>query len=265
MSIVAQSQGVLNFVVTGEIRSGASVVQSSIDGRADCVCHADLFHPDDAVRREAHEGYFGPSKDPERMPEWFKDGETVPFQYINHAVLDNPMQGECAVGFKVLYPAVRRWELFELFEERCREGDFCLVHVARNPVACFVSLKQAEQSGVWARGWNSLRQTSCPSAVTVDAGELIAFCRNHASLYGKIRAACKDSLEISYRDVLLDYQDTMRKVFKFLELPESDEPAVPGCRRLKNRDILARIANLNRLRSEVPSDIRALLDDEELL
>lgn len=271
MSIIEQDLKVLNFVVVGDVRSGSSVVQSSICNRGSVViCHADLLHDEQdqekatAVRRAAHEAYFGASKDPERLPEWFVAGETVPAQYINHMVLDNPRNGESAVGLRVLYPTVQKWELHELFEARCREGDFCLIHVERNPVACFVSLKQAERTGVWSRGWNDRRQAIAPMPVTVDAGELTDFCRVHSATKGKIRAACTDALTVAYRSLLLDYQGTMRTIFDFLELSPSDEPAMPSSRRLKNRDIQGRVSNFAKLRSEVPSDVKSLMDGEDL-
>lgn len=261
-----QESQILNFVITGEVRSGSAVIQSSINNRPDkaAVCHADLFHHDDKVRRAAHEAYFGPSKDPQRLPEWFQEGESHPWQYINHAVLDRPMKGEKVVGFRIMYPTVRKWELYDLFHERWKEGDFCLIHVTRNPVACFISLKQAERFGVWRRDWNSPPQMNCPSPVNVDATELTEFCRNHTAVYGKIRATCEDRLDIAYRDIFLDYNGVMQRVFEFLELPYGDDPVMPACRRLKNRSILDRISNLDQLLKQVPSDVKGYLNAEDL-
>ena len=44
-------QDILNFIITGEIRSGSTVIQSSINNHAGgmAVCHGDLFHADEAV------------------------------------------------------------------------------------------------------------------------------------------------------------------------------------------------------------------------
>ena len=254
----------LNFVLVGELRSGTSVVQTSLCNRPGAVCHGDLFHTDVEVRRAAHEAYFGPAKNPQTLPEWYVEGEVSPWRYINHVVLDNPRNGECAVGFRILYPEVRRWELFELFEARCRRGNFCVIHVKRNPVACLTSLKQAQRSGIWTRTWNSSPQTSCPGSVSLDVHEVIEFCRSYASLQSKIRAVCSDFLEVSYRNLFLNYQGVMRKVFRFLELPDSEEPAVPMCRRLRNRTIRERILNWDRLYAEAPCEVRELLDSEDL-
>lgn len=255
---------VWNFALTGEARSGAGAVATAVNARREAVCHADLFHRDDAVRRAAHEAYFGPTAD-EEQPEWFVDGVTNPWQYVERTVVDNPRRDEAAVGFYVPYGVVRKWELYELFEQKCREGSFGVVHVVRNPVACYVSLKQAEHSGVWTRGPKEKGAARPPSPVRVDAGDLLRFCRDHAATTTKIRDACRDRLEVSYRDVVYDFQKTMRRVFDYVELPEVPSLAKAGCKRLRNRPVLDRISNLTELRLDLPTEVRRLLDDEDLL
>ena len=151
-----------NFVLTGEVRSGAGVILSSINNRGGAVCYSDLFHQNSETRRQAHERYFGACKDPVRTPEWYVEGETNPWQYINHTVLA-PKDGLVGVGFYIPYRAVRKLELYDLFEEKAREGGFSVIQVIRNPVACFVSLKQAEQSGMWTRATGAGLQPRTPS------------------------------------------------------------------------------------------------------
>ncbi len=253
-----------NFVLTGEVRCGAGVVLTSINNRGGAVCHADLLNPDEDARRAAHEAYFGPCVDPVRMPEWYVEGQTNPWQYINRTVLDNPLNGETSVGFHIGYPMLRKLELYDLFEERAREGDFSVIQVIRNPVACFVSLKQAQQSGVWTRSWNSTVQTRCPAPVRINAEELTAFCREHGTTECKVRATCDDRLDIHYRDLVLDYQGVMATVFDFVELPDRPVLATPACKRLKNRPMRERINNWTEVKLEVPSDVRKLLEADDL-
>ncbi len=265
MLAVDQDTRLLNYVVLGNARSGAAVVQSTLSRRPGAVCHAGLMHPDEGTRRAVHENYFGPSKDPVKLPEWFREGYVSPWQYINHTILDNPQKGEQAVGFLLTYPQVVRWDLYDLFEARCREGDFCVVHVVRNPVACFVSLKQAEKYGIWARSWDDAGPARCPSPVSLDPSELVDFCRNHEAVRGKIRAACSDVLEVPYRDLFLDYQAVMAKVFDFLELPDSEEPATAAYKRLRNRAMRQRISNWDKVVAAVPFDVKKLFDAEDFI
>jgi hypothetical protein len=251
----------LNFVVVGDIRSGTTPVQTGINNREGVACHGDLFHPSIETRQEAHEAYYGPAREPVKFPEWFLD--TVnPCQYINSTVFDNPMFEEQAVGLRILYDVIRRWELWEFFADKYREGDFCLIHVLRNPVACFVSLQQAIKSGIWVQRQNE--HASRPLPASLDAGELIEFCRQHTTMRQRLKAACHDSLEIQYRDLFLDYDRVMHRVFDFLELPFSERAAVAGCRRLRNRPIRERISNFDKLRNEVTSEVRSYMDAEDL-
>lgn len=260
----ATDRRVVNFMVVGDVRSGTRVVASAAGNRPGAVCHIDLFHDDESVRRAAHEDYFGQCVGSQRPPEWFVPGEVSPHQYVGRAVLDNPLRGEQAVGLRVLYPVLRRLELYDYVEERCREGDFCVVHVRRNPVACLVSRRQAEQSGVWWRGGNDYPQTSSPVAVRLDPAEVVEFCRAHMATAGKVSAACDDTLDVAYHDLFRDFQAVMRRVFDFLELPDSEEPAVASCRRLRNRTIHERVSNWEALCREVPQEVRTLLDAEDL-
>ncbi len=255
----------LNFVVVGESRSGCGVVQSTLNNRVGAVCHAGLFQPDIILRRAAHEAYFGLGRDPKRSPEWFIDDCTSPCQYLNHVVFDNPLHGEVAVGLTVPYEAVQRWELHDLFHLRCQEGDFCLVHVLRNPVACFVSGKQAEHGAPRTRPWPETgAPPRIPGPMSLDAAELTHFCRASAAMHQRLNDSCSDRLEVQYQDLYTNYQKVMRAVFEFLELPECEDQAVPDSYRLRNRCMQERIYNMSSLRTQVPSDVRVLLDAEDL-
>lgn len=251
---------VLNFVLIGESRSGLSVLQSSIDNHPDAVCHSALLHSDDKVRRSCHEGYFGPSLDPEKNPDWFVIGTTNPWRYLTTQVWDRPLHGETTVGLRVDYSQLSSLELYDLFSMRCREGDFCVIHLLRNPVACLTSKLQADRSKVAAR-WSGSKETpSCPPPIVLTSGKVVDFVRAHMSVRGKIAALCEDRMELHYRDLFFDYERTMASVFEFLSLPPA-QPR-PSYLRLRNRAFPGRISNLNSLRCELPSDVRAVMDED---
>lgn len=250
----------LNFVVTGEVRSGAAVVQSSIDRAPRAVCHADLLHHKAAVRARCHTAYFGPGED--GAEEWYVPQVTNPYQYLAHRVFDGALHGEAAVGLRVLYPQVRELELYDLFQSRAAAGSFCLVHVVRNPVACYVSLQQARRSRVWSRGVGEA-MPAVPAPVTVGLDDLVPFVRDHYSVRAKIDRSCDDRIVVNYRDLFYDFMPTMRAVYRFLELPAEWPARATRCR-LRNRPIRERIANFEALRRTAPADIRELLDAKDL-
>ena len=253
----------LNFILTGEVRSGTSAIQSAVSNRAGAVCHRDLMHPCEEIRKLEHQTYFGVGK-PGKIDEWFNP-EISPWQYISKTVFDNPQDNEKTIGMRILYPEVRAWDLCDLFNTKHREGDFCLIHVKRNPVACFISLKQAERFNIWTRGLNSPRTSGHISPIAIEIDELTAFCREHFATMQRINQCCEDRLEVPYHDLVVYYQETMRKVFDFIELPDVPEPAAPTILRIRNnRAIDERITNMDVIRKKAPSDISRLLDAEDL-
>lgn len=251
---------VLNFVVAGQVRSGAAVVQSTVDNLGEAVCHANLLHPNEKTRRRCHESYFGAS----RLPEYFIAEGLSPHKYLNHQVFDQNKLGEKAVGLRIPYDPLERYDLYDLLHERCMEGDFCVVHVDRNPVACFVSLKQAESTTVWNRSVNEPVDSTIPCAVHINPQELTAFVRRHLTAQTKLTNACDDALVVTYRELVFEFQKTMRKIGEFLEL-DTNRTMSPITRRMRNRSMRERISNFQYIREHVPNDVRGYMDDPDLL
>lgn len=251
----------LNFIVTGQQRCGAAVIQTSVNSHPNAVCHGDLLHSDPQIRRGHHEDYFGKQRDT-KVPDWCSQ-VTSPEQYLTAKIFDNNLHGERAIGVKVLYPVLRENDLWDYFASWCRLGDFCLIHVNRNPLACYVSLKQAERTNVWQQAINDKTTGDQPTPISIDADELISYCRWHAALQRKVHAMCDDRLEISYRELYLNYREVMQEVFSYLELPPYPDVS-PGVRRLKNRDIRNRVINFAEARLQVPPDVQAFFDADDL-
>ena len=222
------------------------------------MCHADLLHEDQRRRRLNHESYFGPSNNPE-VPDWCHPQLISPEQYLTTRVFDKNPFGEHAIGVKLLYSHLRINDLWEYFQDWCRKGDFCVIHVKRNPVACFVSLKQAQQTGVWHQDVNRREKIAVPRPVDVKVEELVDFVRWHQAYEAKVDAMCDDRLEINYQELFLNYHDVMAGVFDFLQLAPFPDVS-PGVRRLKNRNIQDRMANFHWTRLAVPHDVRQFFD-----
>lgn len=257
-----------NCLVTGQVRSGAAIVQTSISGHAQAYCHGDLLHAREKTRRREHELYFGPSVDPEGLPEWCArnqpEGRSNPERYLTTSVYDNPKHHESVLGVKVLYPDLEANDLWDYFRARTLEGDFCVIHVVRNPLACFVSLRQAEQTRIWSHETCQPEPAYFPRTVSVDIDEFVAFARRHEANVRKVRAmADEDHYEITYRDLFFHYKKVMQHVIGYLELPAV--PAIrPGILRLRNRSLPERIANFDGLRAKVPSDMRGYFEGANL-
>jgi len=257
------SEHVWTYLLTGECRSGAGAIMSAINNRTGAVCYVDLFHEDKDIRREAHESYFGPPASKSR-PEWFIDQVTNPWQYLAGTVFI-PRHDELSIGCYVPYDTIRTLELYDFMEENYREGGFGIIQLVRNPVACFVSRKQAQQSKLWVLKYGAKQQKKLQLPVRIDAEELIPFCRTHAATTDKIRKSCADRLEIQYKDIVTDFQSVMRKVFDHIELPELPILAQSTYRRLPNKTIPQRVSNWLELKLDVPQDVRSLMESDDLI
>jgi hypothetical protein len=269
MSASAAQSRTLNLILVGQQRCGASALQSSIHAHPSAACYDRLFHADPQVRAQAYQDHFdrdAPVNETEAEQRsrfrccYVTFAEVSPEQYLSTHVFDNPPQGETAVGVHLDYAAIRRYQMWEYFEDWCRAGDFCMLHLRRNPVACYVSLCQARQTGVWQRSVNDRSRTALPSSVAVDPDELTWFCRNYEMDAGKAARMCDDRLEIEYRDLLMDYPRVMAEVFRFLNLPPLPGVCAP-VRRLRNRSLVERISNYGLLKSSVPDDVRRYFND----
>lgn len=255
--------GLWNFVLTGEHRSGAAIVASALNNRSDVVCHANLLHSDAKIREASHASYFVESATTAYAPVWDPEGTVGLWQYLEHFVFPAARRNEAAVGIRLSFDDMRRLDMYDMLTRQYLAGNFSVVHVSRNPVACFVSLKQAERSGLWSKGPNAKKEEA-PRSIVISPEELTLFCRNYEATTTKIRESCADTLNITYRDILEDFQTTMYKVCEFLELFPTGKPALSSCVRLVNKPIPDRVTNWHTLIAKVPTDIRRLIESEDL-
>lgn len=269
MPLAGGRKPTLNFALVGGVRGGTGILQPVLHDWPRICCHRDLFHvnpdkPEDhQVRRDCHESYFGPRPD-EPLPEYWVAELTSPARYLSEQIFDTPRRGEKAIGVRLLYSQVTSLDLYDFFEDRCAEGDFCLIHVLRNPVACFVSWKQALASKVWTCDLNDDLKDYSPRAVRADVAELTAFVREHDAAARRIERCCRDRHVVHFNDLVRNPECTLRKLAKFLELPDAI-PLHLRTRRLRNMPMKHRIAALALLRQKLPKEVRDYCDAEDFI
>lgn len=256
----------LNFLLIGECRSAASAVVDLLNNHGAAVCHAGLFAPSVEQRRAAHENYFGPSLP--RRPAWFCTGErehecgkySNPYEYIEF-VLAAARLSERAVGLHMDYETIARYQLYDLISALTARGDFCVVHLVRNPVACLASREQAKESGYWVSyTGESLRYT--PMAVLPTPHEVFEFVERSCTVRDKVAAVASDAAEIHYQDLVRHFNRVAERLFQFLELT----PRRPVCRtrRLVTMPLQNRILNFEDLRRKSPSSQRHWFEVKEI-
>jgi hypothetical protein len=239
----------LNFMVVGNYHSGHELLQAALSAHPNMVCHGGLLHSDAAVRQAAHEDYFGGSG---RVPDWYQPYAISVEQYLTNKIFDNGLNGEKAIGVQLDYQSFIDGDLWEYVEQKCRCGDFCLLHVTRNPVACFVDQKQAE----WRARMSEEAKFRLESGrmVCPDPAELSTFVRNHLANELKINRLCRDRAVIPYHELLLDFKSSLQQSVKFLGVPFS-----PACitnqKRINMKHTKSYIGNWTRLQAELPLDV----------
>lgn len=274
----------LNTVVTGQICCGDKYLSAILCDHPDIICHSVLLDPNDAVRRYYHESYFG---DAGNTPDWLVEGHISGEQYLTNKIFDNPLRNEEVVGVSVLYPHLYARDLWDYFSSWCRSGDFCVIHLKRNPVSCFAALKMWENSGndltptsvtKFDRGYTDI--VGHPSELPVefcrglppihlDLDELYEFVRVHLAADTKVSTMCEDRLEISYEEFMLNFSSVCPHIFSFLGREVIPPEAVKhweSVLRLKGAELSLRnvISNWYSVCAEAPLDIKPWLDSEAL-
>jgi hypothetical protein len=272
----AVASQVLNFLVVGGVRCGSAALASALCGLPRTVCHVNLFHHQDDVRRESHAAYFDipetyrPGTDlapwfvAERDPERGHPEAGNLYHYLNSTVFDQPKYGEARIGVRLDYPMLRRWQLHDALEERWRAGDFCLVHVVRNPVACWVSLEQARRTGAWGEAAGDPRPARRPLSLRLELDALVDYVRLHLAESLRLGQYVRDKLDIAYADLMMNFEATIRRVARFLEAPPVTASPAPRFRQQYNKALRQRVCNWDTLRAQAPSDVRRCMDAEDL-
>ena len=250
-----EDKEIINFMVLGNQHSGYGLLQSSLAAHPDIVCHGDLLHDDEKIRKIEHSMYFGTA---DKVTDHFDPSHLSVEQYFNNKIFDNIFHGEKAVGAKVSYDHLRRYDLWEYIDQRCRQGDFCLVHVVRNPISCYVAWKQQH---VLSRVESGSRERL--PAIWVDAAELTQFVREHAATAAKINRLCPDRAIIPYHELILDFRGVLEKLLEFLELKFSSV-CLPNQKRAQCKDIRSRVTNWTDLKNTVPRDVLEYADSPTL-
>jgi hypothetical protein len=242
-----EAQTVLNVVVIGNDCSGSGLIQHAISRHPKAICHSNLFHKSKAVRQEHHERYFG-KPDSENVVDWYEPATISVEHYLNNKIFDNALCGEAVVGARVPYETMLVNELDDYFKQRCDAKKLCMIHVYRNPIACFIAKEQ--------------KRLKTEHSVYISPQEITDYVRKHDVAAIRLREIFSDYLEFNFHEILLDYTQAVKHVCQFLELAFS-----PG---LVNRELMAyhrsnrySIINWKELASSCNAEVRAHLENPD--
>lgn len=235
----------LQFFVTGSSFSGHGWLRRALGAHPHVRCHGDLLHPRPAVRLAEHAEYFG-SLPPTSLV--FEQGKISVEQFFNH--IFSAAGNHDVVGIRLPYERIVRYDLWSYLDTRAREGDFCLIHVQRNPVACCLkSMKEKQENG---------KSRYRKHALYVDTNEFCESVRKRLSVEAKLNRMCRYRVVVEYDEWRENPVAVIKQICRFLGVRFS--PACIPNRPPNSTRIRAFVANWDQLYRDVPADIRKLMD-----
>lgn len=247
----------LNFIVTGNRQTGCRFLQELLAKSDKIASHIDLLHEDEEVRKVAHQAYYGNTG---KVITHYVTYQISVEQYLNNKVFDNARNNEQIVGIKLNYPTICNNQLWDYLDQKTRKGDFCAIHIVRNPVACYIN-HRLKNPILYEE---SLTLNYDKNKIYIDPNDLIEFVRQHEAAKAKINQFCTDRLVLTYSELLFNLKQVLESVFEFLET--SFDPAViPSDKTYQHKEPRSQVLNWSQLKANLPGDILPFLLCDELI
>lgn len=237
------------FVVVGAPYSGHGVVRHALTSHPDIVCHGDLLHDDPSVRfKENAYSVF----DPELITVSFDPCYISAEQYLNR-MFSAGAKNERVVGVRLPYDKIEKYDLWHYLDAKSRSGDFCVIHVVRNPVSCFVREAKRRQE--------ASRDKHARHAVLFDQDHFIDGVRAVAAARYKVDKFSTYRLVVTYKELRTKPKLVADYVCPYLGVRSSAACHLWGNKR--GRPLSSLVANWQHLKRVVDSEIRMLMEQAE--
>jgi len=244
------------FIVVATLRTGSTLFHRAIHQHPQAACLGEVLSPKEETRARVHHLHFGDADYLASPSGKYLDA----VDYLDRKLWPNAGDQE-AYGVKLLYSMLDWWKLWEYFEV---PRGLKIVHLMRNPVASFISWKQARQTDVWHH-W-TLKEKRLPAEgrdpLYIDPEELFKHIAYLGAAVHRARGLPGEHLEISYADLVRQFQPTMDRVFEFLGV----EPFAPEHELIKMHDwdIGKRIKNWPEIAERLAGEHSSLLSEDLL-
>lgn len=237
------------FVVVGAPYSGHGVVRHALTAHPDIVCHGDLLHDDPVVRfKENAYSVF----DPELITVSFDPLYISAEQYLNR-MFSTGAKNEKVVGVRLPYDKIERYDLWHYLDAKSRSGDFCVLHVVRNPVSCFVREAKRRQE--------TSKDKHARHAVLFEPEQFIYGVRAMAAARYKVDKFSTYRLVATYQELRTKPKLVADYVCPYLGVRSSTACHLWSQRR--GRPLPSLVANWAQLKWIADSEIRTLMEQAE--
>lgn len=227
------------FVIVADVRTGSTLLSSSLDRHPEVRCRGELFHPDDFPDNQVPGG-----------PRHALGAE---------ALIARALRGEpaAAVGFRAMVfhpdPAAQpQWA--SAWEWLAARPDLHVIYLRRrDALAQFASLRIAHWTGRFNPSpEDPLYDPEQRPRVRIDPAELWRWIDERAGLYARCREhlAGKSALELAYEDLTADWDGCIDWIEAFLGVAR--QPLAPAKKKQEQRPLSESVANYAELRRSLP-------------
>lgn len=207
MRTVEQIQATVPFIIVADLRTGSTLLSTTLDRHPEIRCYGELFHPRDLPDNQI------PGQDRHRA-----SGEAVIERALGAANVH-------ATGFRamVFLPLPTQSQWADAWDCLRRMEDLHVICLTReNRLAQYASVQIAHRTGAYhpPPGDPLLRARHRPT-LRVDPGEFRSWMRERDDLYAKRRSLLegKPLLELTYEELVRNWEAATRGVQEFLGAP----------------------------------------------
>lgn len=201
-----------NFLLLTTPRSGSTWLGTLLDDHPDVSMYGELFLPHDVPEKYKELRQHDPEKFFRFKEKSKKHRPGVTHDYLDHVYKTS----ENAVGFKLMaWPFLIHPEIMSY----CKHNDIYILHLTRNAQERTISYAVAEQRN----NFHSLEQESeLKEKITLDKARVKKLYKKQRALSSALNLFVKNTsskvLSTDYSDLLDEPDETMQKIYDFLEL-----------------------------------------------
>lgn len=225
------------FVIVADVRTGSTLLASSLDGHPQVRCYGELFHPEDLPDNRIEGPHTGAAADVGDAAALLR----AAFRRDGHRA-----RGFKAMAFLPL-PSQARWS--DAWERlRDVHGLQVLWLTRQNRVAQFASMEVARQTGVFhPHDHDPLYRAEHRPTVSIDPARFRAWVAERDALLARRRAQLGGlrSLELDYETLTGDWAASLARVQAFLGVDAL--PLEPVKRKQESRPLTEVIRNYDEL------------------
>lgn len=229
---MSQDRAATPFVIVADLRTGSTLLSSSLNRHPDIRCYGELFHERDL---------------PDNQPPGCDRHRLSAAALVDHTI---GLREAEAVGFRAMlsHPGPERPQWSDLWDSLAARPDLRVVHLHRaNLLAQYASLLVATQTGVFHPSPDSPAPASRPR-LRVARDRFEAWIAEREALRARRKRAlgARPSMEISYEELTGSWPGSIARILGFLGA--SQVPLAQAKRKQERRPLSEIIVNYDEVR-----------------